>query len=151
MKAFKSRLRWGVAQPALECFWPSYDTMCTMQARIWRRQAAKRCSVCTGRIWFCPIPLAEPEGVPEPRLSWLLCKYCYKALLVELGRSPILSPLRLRIAIGLVAADRSPSAYPTRIRTYISDRKWLVFIAVGFIIAMIVHLALIVAIAPLSR
>jgi len=122
-----------------------------MQVKIWRRQAATRCSVCTSRIWFGSIPLVEPEGVPEPCLSWLLCKYCYKALLVELHRSPVLSPLRLRIAIGLVAADRSPQAYPTRIRTYISDRRWLVFIAVGFIIAMIVNLALIVAIAPMSH
>jgi hypothetical protein len=32
---------------------------------------------------------------------------------VELRRSSILSPMRLRIAIGLVAAVRSPGAYTT--------------------------------------
>jgi hypothetical protein len=89
----------------------------------------------------------EPEGVPEPRLSWTLCKACYHALIEEMRCSPIKSPLRLRIAMGLVASERWPQAYPTQVRTFISDRKWIIFIAVGFIVAMIVHLALIVAIA----
>lgn len=119
--------------------------------RKYRRRTVTRCSVCSHRIWFRPIRLIEPEGVPEPRLSWALCKYCYKALLLEVRRSPIRSPLRLRIAMGLMAAERWPQAYPTRVRNYVSDRRWIIFIAVGFIIAMIVHLALIVAIAPMMK
>ena len=91
----------------------------------------------------------EPEGVPEPRLTWTLCKPCYGALINEMRVSPVRSPLRLRIAVGIVASERWPQAYPTRVRLYISDRRWFVFIMVGLIIAMIVHLALIVAIAGL--
>ncbi|MFL5659791.1 MAG: hypothetical protein ACJ8BW_00400 [Ktedonobacteraceae bacterium] len=56
--------------------------------------------------------------MPEPRQEWLLCKPCHEALLVEMSRSSIRSPVRLRIAMGLVAAERSPKAYtmstPTR-------------------------------------
>ncbi len=112
-----------------------------------RRRGVTRCSVCTSRIFLHPVRLMEPQGVPEPRLSWTLCKACYHALTEEIRCSPIKSPLRLRIAMGLVASERWPQAYPTQVRTYISDRKWIIFIAVGFIIAMIIHLALIVAIA----
>ena len=116
-------------------------------SRRLRKRIVTRCSICNGRIWFHPLRIVEPEGVPEPRLSWRLCKPCYHALVNEMRISPVRSPLRLRVAIGLVASVRWPQAYPTRVRTYISDRRWIVFIAVGFLIAMIVHLALIVAVA----
>ena len=111
----------------------------------WR--TGKSCAICTRRIWFDPVDLVEPEGVPEPRLSWWLCKECYQAVLDEVHRSPVRSPLRLRIAMGIVAAERWPLAYSTRVRTYMSDRRWIIFIAAGFIIAMIVHLMLIVMVA----
>lgn len=114
-----------------------------------RRRVVTHCSICNGRIWFHPLRVTEPEGVPEPRLTWALCKPCYHALVNEMRISPVRSPLRLRVAVGIVASERWPQAYPTRVRTYFADRKWLIFIAVGFIIAMLVHLALIVAIAPL--
>lgn len=118
-------------------------------SRKLRRRMATSCSVCTNRIWFSPIRVVEPEGVPEPRLSWTLCKRCYQALLVEMRRSPVRSPLRLRIAMGMVASELWPLAYSTRVRAYVSDRKWIVFIALGFIVAMIVHLALIVMVAAM--
>jgi hypothetical protein len=114
------------------------------------RFSTQCCSICTRRIWFDPACLTEPEGVPEPRLSWMLCKRCYQMLSNEMQRSPVLSPLRLRIAMGMVASEYWPHAYPTRMRAYISDRKWIVFIAVSFIIAMLLHLALIVMIALLK-
>src|SRR5205823_1661025 len=70
-----------------------------------------RCSICTSLIWFYPIVLKEPVGAPEPRHEWMLCKPCHEAVLVEMHRSSIRSPVRLRIAMGLVAAERSPRAY----------------------------------------
>jgi hypothetical protein len=70
-----------------------------------------RCSICTSFIWFHPITLQEPVGAPEPRHEWVLCKPCHEALIVEMQRSIIRSPARLRIAMGLVAAERSPKAY----------------------------------------
>ena len=115
-----------------------------------KKRTRQECSICTSRIWFEAIPLIEPEGVPEPRRSWTLCKSCHRALLVELRRSPIRSPLRLRIAMGLVAAERAPLAYP-RSSSYMNDKRWILFLAWGFGIAMVFHLILIVIIASIAR
>ena len=127
------------------------EPVITLHQERRKRRFATTCSICTNRIWSGAIQILEPEGVPEPRLSWVLCKSCNEALQTEMERSPVLSPLRLRIAMGLVAAERWPNAYPTKIRQYVSDRRWIVFMAVCFILAMLFHLALIVMIAPLSH
>ena len=115
-----------------------------------KKRTRQECSVCTSRIWSQAIPLIEPEGVPEPRRSWTLCKSCHRALLTELRRSPIRSPLRLRIAMGLVAAERAPLAYP-RSNSFMNDKRWIIVLAWGFGIAMVVHLILIVMIASIAR
>lgn len=112
-----------------------------------KRHVTASCSVCTRRIWFDPIYIQEPEDVPVPRTSWLLCKECHGVLLTEFRRSPVRTSLRLRIAMGLIAAERSPHAYPTSAGEHISDHRWIVFIALGTFIAMLLHLALIVMIA----
>ncbi len=65
--------------------------------------------------------LKEPIGAPEPRHEWVLCKPCHEALLVEMRRSSIRSPARLRIAMGLVAAERSPKAHP--MSTHIREQQ----------------------------
>ena len=83
----------------------------TKQRGHWHKLS--RCSICLRLIWLQLIILSEPLDAPEPIQQWLLCKRCYEALLVELRNSSIRSPLRLRIAIGLVAAERSPAAYNT--------------------------------------
>ena len=70
-----------------------------------------RCSICTRFIWFRPIAIKESDEAPEPRHEWVLCTPCHQALLIEMRRSSIRSAARLRIAMGLVAADRSPHAY----------------------------------------
>ncbi len=111
-----------------------------------KKREIRRCSICMRRTWFSSIPLMEPEGVPEPRQEWTLCKRCHQSLLVQMRRSPIRSPLRLRIAMGLVAAERSPHAYAPS-RAPLSDRSWIIIIAWGFAIAMIFHLILIVMLA----
>src|SRR5579859_6749646 len=70
-----------------------------------------RCSICTSFTWFHPIAIKEPLEAPELPREWVLCKPCHEALHVEMRRSSIRSPVRLRIAMGLVAAERSPKAY----------------------------------------
>jgi len=70
-----------------------------------------RCSICLSLIWLHPIALKDPVEAPEPRQEWILCKPCHEALLAEMHRSTIRSASRLRIAMGLVAAERSPKAY----------------------------------------
>ena len=110
------------------------------------KRASIRCSICTRRTWLRATQLMEPVGVPEPRQSWTLCKRCHQSLLLELHRSPVRSPLRLRIAIGIVAAERSPYVYaPTH--KPLSDRTWILVMAWGFAIAMLLHLVLIVMLA----
>ena len=116
-----------------------------------KRRTNERCSICNHRTWFDAVPVMEPESVPEQRLSWILCKTCYQALLIEMRRSPVRTTMRLRICIGLVASERWHKAYPTTLRSVVSDRRWILFIAWGFIIAMILHLALIVMVAYIAK
>jgi hypothetical protein len=116
-----------------------------------KKRTNERCSICNHRTWFDAVPVMEPEDVPEQRLSWILCHTCYQALLAEMRRSPIRTHLRLRISIGLVAAERWHRAYPTTLRTVMSDRRWIIFMAWGFGIAMLLHLALIVMIAYIAK
>ena len=107
-----------------------------------------RCSICTSLIWFQPITHKEPVEAPEPRHEWVLCKQCHEALLVEMRRSSVRSPVRLRIAMGLVAAERSPKAYTTSTHTREQQEfqrefawfKWLV------ILFALLHLVILVII-----
>lgn len=113
------------------------------------KRASVRCSICTRRTWSNATHLIEPLGVPEPRRSWTLCKQCNTLLQAEMERSPVLSPLRLRIAMGIIAADRSPFVYaPTH--KPLSERNWIVIIAWLFGIAMLLHLALVVMLAYIA-
>jgi hypothetical protein len=116
-------------------------------ARKLKKRTGARCSICTRYVWFNPMQMTEPQDAPEPRLSWTLCKQCHAAVMAEMNTSRVRSPLRLRIAMGMVASERWPLAYSTRMRAYISDRRWIVFLAVGFMTAMIIHLILIVMVA----
>jgi hypothetical protein len=115
-----------------------------------KKRTNERCSICSNRTWFDAVHLMEPEGVPEPRHAWMLCNDCYQALVIEMRRSPVRSPLRLRIAMGLVASERWPQSRSSS-RSVLNDRKLILFIAWGFVVAMILHLVLIVMIAAIAR
>ncbi|MBX5455611.1 MAG: hypothetical protein IRZ31_01820 [Thermogemmatispora sp.] len=116
-----------------------------------RKRIIRNCSVCTQRIPLEAIAVTEPEGAPEPRQSWVLCRDCYRALLAEMSRSPVRSPLRLRIALGLVAAERRPASASSapHIRRFVHDHRAIMFIAWTLIIGMLLHLLLIVGLASL--
>ena len=92
--------------------------------------------------------LDETGDVTEPRQSWMLCADCDAAVHAELERSPLRSPLRLRIAVGLVAADRSPRAAHL-IRHIIPDDAWLPVLFWGFGIVMIIHIFVLVWVVSL--
>jgi hypothetical protein len=106
-----------------------------------------RCSVCIRFIWFRPAVLKEPQGAPEPRYEWVLCKPCHRVLLVELGRSSIRSPTRLRIAMGLVAAERSPRAYVSaRVheqRAFQREFTWAMWLLILFFLWHLVIFAIV--------
>ena len=115
-----------------------------------KKRLSQHCSICARRTWFDPIFLMEPEGAPEPRHSWILCKDCYGILLSEMRRSPVRSPLRLRVAIGMVASERWDQAYSSS-RALSNDRRLILFIAWGFVIFMLIHLMIIVMLAYVAR
>ena len=94
------------------------------------KRMTTRCSICEHLTWYHSFPLIEPEDV-------------------QLRLSPVRTPLRLRIAMGLVASERSPYAYaPTR--KPLTDRSWIIIMAWGFGIAMLLHLLLIVMLATVA-
>jgi hypothetical protein len=53
----------------------------------------------------------------------------------------------LRIAVGIVAAERWPYGHPTKTQQLASDRRLILLMAISFIVAMVLHLVLIVMIA----
>ena len=103
-----------------------------------------RCSICMSLIWFHPIALKEPIEAPEPRHEWVLCKPCHEALLEEMRRSIIRTPVRLRIAMGLVAAERSPNSYtvnPQKREEREFSREFALFVW-GIILFGLLHVAI---------
>jgi hypothetical protein len=111
------------------------------------------CSICTSFTWFHPIVLKEPVGVPEPRREWALCKPCHEALLVEIGRSTIRSPVRLRIAMGLVASERSPDAYTmnTQMREQRDFQRQFAWFVRLLILFFLMHLAIFAILLAVPR
>ncbi len=112
-----------------------------------------RCSICMSFIWFHPIALKEPIEAPEPRHEWVICKPCHTALLVEMRRSIIRSPIRLRIAMGLVAAERSPKAYTLNTqmrkqREFQRQFAWFVWFMVLF---FLLHLVIFVILLSVPK
>ena len=108
-----------------------------------------RCSICTSFTWFRPIVLKEPIGAPEPLQEWILCKPCHGALLMEMHRSPIRSPAHLRISIGLVAAERSPTSYNlSRQRAFQREFAWLMWLLTLF---ALLHLAILLILLAVPK
>jgi len=123
----------------------------TGQFGRWLRPS--RCSICRHFTLFDFVLLKEPGDAPEPHHEWTLCKACHEALLVELRRSAIRSSLRLRIAIGLVAAERSPNAYPVNAKAreeqeFDREFAWFVWAIVLF---GLLHVAIFAILLALPR
>jgi hypothetical protein len=108
-----------------------------------------RCAICRKRIWIGALMLQDPAEAPEPQQSWVLCKICHAAVLAELERSPLRSPMRTRVAVGLVAAERWPRA--ARSDGEREDRVWIAVLYWGFAGAMLLHLAIIVLLAQIAK
>ena len=108
-----------------------------------------RCAICRKRIWVGALALKEPDEAPEPQQSWTLCKVCHAAVLAQLERSPVRTPVRMRVAVGLVAAERWPRAH--RDTGEREDRVWIAFLYWGFAGMMLLHLAIIVLLAQIAK
>ena len=114
-----------------------------------RERAVPRCAICRKRVWAGALTLRDADEAPEPHQSWLLCKTCHAAVQTELERSPLRSPLRVRVAVGLVAAERWPRA--VRSDGEREDRVWIAFLYWGFAGAMLLHLLIIVLLAQIAK
>lgn len=111
-----------------------------------------RCSICTSLIWFASILLIEPPEAPEPHHQWMLCKPCHEALLVELSRSTIRSPLRLRVAVGLVASERFPhSTVSTRGREQSEFQREFTWVIRLMVLFALLHLIIFVIIFAIPK
>jgi hypothetical protein len=82
--------------------------------------ASQRCAIC-GRHPSAPwYSVAESDSLDDQRQSWLLCAACTEAVRDEVARAALQTPLRLRIAVGMVAAQRRP---PAR-HSFWSEQYW---------------------------
>lgn len=88
--------------------------------------------------------------MPEPRQSWALCDECNSAVREQVRLSPVRSDLRLRVAVGLVATERTPSARRARFGE-LGDRRWEALLFWAFLLFMLAHLALIVFVAYIAK
>ena len=83
--------------------------------------ATERCAICERRPAAMRLHAATPVGhlgvdefleTPLSGHAWMVCKQCAGAVQQEMARAGLRSPLRLYIAIAIVASERSPAAHP---------------------------------------
>ena len=112
--------------------------------------APRRCSICKRRLGQWMFFVEETGDVPDPRGSWVLCAACNEAVHIQMELSPVQSPVKLRVAVGLVAAERTPEARRARFGM-LTDESWVKVFLWLLPITMLIHLAIIVLIANWSR
>lgn len=83
--------------------------------------ASGRCAICARRRAAILLhaetcaPEIDADGVVETPLAaptWTLCAQCAAAVRYEMTRAALHSPLRLSIALAVVASERGPAAHP---------------------------------------
>lgn len=114
------------------------------------RAEALRCGICERRLGKSLFFVEETGEAPEPRQSWVLCEECNDAVHEQLSKATWRSPLRLRVAVGIVSTERTPEARRGQFGE-LTDAGWAKLFFWLFPITMLVHLAVIVAIAGWFR
>lgn len=109
-----------------------------------------RCAICERKLGANICYLEETGDVPPPRQSWMLCTACNEAVKEQMALNPVQSPVRLRVAIGVVSTERTPAARRAHLGQ-LTDKSWFKLFFWGAIITMLVHLALIVALAGIIK
>ncbi len=120
------------------------------EADDWQAAGVMRCSICRRRLGKTILFLEETGAVPEPRQSWIVCGPCNDAVHEQMERVPVRSPVRLRVAVGIVATERTPEARRERLGQ-LSDESWARLFFWLFPITMLIHLAVVVVIAGWLR
>ena len=109
-----------------------------------------RCAICERRLGKTLHYLEETGDVPTPRQSWALCDVCNTAVRRQITNSTVSGPLRLRVAVGLVASERTPTARKANYGQ-MSDRHWETILFWSFLLFMLAHLAFIVVVASIQH
>lgn len=125
-----------------------YDELGAQSALM--AQAAMCCAICRKRLRHSIHFLEETGDVPGPRQSWALCDACNGAVREQMRQSPMRGNLRLRVAIGLVATERTPAARRARFGQ-LTDQRWESLLFWAFLLFMLAHLALIVFVAYIAK
>ena len=112
--------------------------------------APTHCSICQRRLGRSIHFLDETGDVPEPRMSWAICDACNTAVREQMAQSPVRGALRLRVAVGLVATERTPAARRARIGQ-LSDQHWETLLFWAFLLFMLGHLVLVVFVASIAK
>ena len=115
-----------------------------------RGSERRSCSICRRRLGDAVFYLEETGDVPEPRQSWMLCRACNDAVKGQMAASPVRTPMRLRVAVALVATERTPEARRAHFGQ-MSDASWIKLLFWTFVLAMLAHLAVIVMVAGIAR
>lgn len=105
------------------------------------------CSICHRRLKGTVRYVEETGDVPGPRQSWTFCAACDEAVRNEVESSPVRTAVRLRVAVGVVAAVRTPMARRLRWGASLTDEQWLRILMWGFIVGFIVHTLVMILIA----
>jgi hypothetical protein len=94
------------------------------------------CRKCTSSSMFTLHERVNPAGAGQ---TWLLCEGCAAAVVTEVDRAALRTPLRLRIAVGVVAASRRPMRRLTifdRDFWELMPRQKLGRMIIGFVVCM---------------
>ena len=113
--------------------------------------APVRCAICRKRIWASALTLKEPAEAPAPQQEWRLCRACHAAVMAQLEQSPLRSPVRTRVVVGLVAAERWPRARTRNLSKRREDHIWIVVLGWGFVGVMLLHLVIIILLANIAK
>ena len=109
-----------------------------------------KCDICDHRLDTVPTLITDSADDDTWR-TWMLCAPCNDAVLREIERSPVRTGLRLRIALGMVASERSPQRrahfWDERFWDQMTDQDVSRLLVWIFMVAFVVHALAFVAIA----
>ena len=100
-----------------------------------------RCAICKRRLMMRSFCLEEPADQLEPRLNWVLCGTCVHEISCRLARVSPRNPLRVRVAVAVVASERAPAQRPT-LEERIDEKVLDHFFPVVLGIALFLHVIL---------
>ncbi|HKS69719.1 MAG TPA: hypothetical protein VJQ45_04835 [Ktedonobacterales bacterium] len=126
------------------------------RARGWLASVRARCDVCGGLLGSKAYYFEEDAELPDPRQAWTICAACNDAVLQQLDRVAVQTPMRLRVAVAVVASERAtPDSLSARLpdpaRDRLADRRMERLLIALFLFLFIIHaLVFIVIVAVIS-